>query len=74
MSTRDLAKLIEELPADARSQVERLAEELRTSRRSERPEEKNSNGALEYYMSHPIRIEGFPPFDRDEIYRDRLGE
>lgn len=36
--------------------------------------ERKSNGALEYYMTHPIRIEGFPPFDRDEIYRERLGE
>ncbi len=36
--------------------------------------ERKSNGALEYYMAHPIRIEGFPPFDRDEIYRERVGE
>ena len=35
--------------------------------------EGSSNGALDYFMAHPIRIEGFPPFNRDEIYRDRLG-
>jgi hypothetical protein len=31
-----------------------------------------SNGALDYYMSHPVKIEGFPPFDRDAIYREQL--
>jgi hypothetical protein len=41
---------------------------------NERPSSSPSNGALDYYMSHPIKIEGFPPFDRDAIYRDRLGE
>jgi hypothetical protein len=35
--------------------------------------ERKSNGALDYYMSHPIKIEGFPPFDRDEIYSERIG-
>lgn len=32
-----------------------------------------SNGALDYFMFHPIKIEGFPPFDREAIYSDRLG-
>jgi hypothetical protein len=33
----------------------------------------SSNGALDYFMSHPVKIEGFPPFDRDSIYSERMG-
>jgi hypothetical protein len=40
---------------------------------NEQPSETASNGALDYFMSHPIKIEGFPPFDREAIYNDRLG-
>lgn len=32
-----------------------------------------SNGALDYYMTHPVKFEGFPPFDREDIYRGRAG-
>jgi hypothetical protein len=35
--------------------------------------ERKSNGALDYYMTHPVKFDGFPPFDRDEIYNERLG-
>ncbi len=34
MSARELAELFEELPAEARSQIERLAEKLRAARRA----------------------------------------
>jgi Protein of unknown function (DUF2281) len=36
MSARELAELFEELPSEARSQLERLAEKLRMARRSEK--------------------------------------
>ena len=36
MSTRELAQLFEELPYEARSQLERLAEKLRTARRAQK--------------------------------------
>ncbi len=37
MSARELAELFEELPAEARSQLERLAEKLRAARRTQKP-------------------------------------
>jgi hypothetical protein len=70
------------LPADELDQsfIERIKAMFRKKQiaiviyeENELPLELASSGTLDYYMSHPIKIEDFPPFDRDAIYSDRLG-
>ncbi|HWF44881.1 MAG TPA: hypothetical protein VG537_09585 [Candidatus Kapabacteria bacterium] len=70
------------LPADELDQsfIERVKAMFRRKQiaiiiyeEKELPSNSASNGALDYFMSHPIKIEGFPPFNREAIYSDRLG-
>jgi hypothetical protein len=32
---------------------------------------RKGNGALKYYMEHPIEMPGILPFDRDSLYSDK---
>ncbi len=54
------------IPAHAKVSVALKIEE-RT--KQQRP----SNDALEYYMHHPIKMTGIPPFRREDVYRERTG-
>ena len=53
-----------EIPAHARVSVALRIQEAT-------PPGKSSNDALDYYMKHPIKMYGIPPFNREDLYRER---
>jgi hypothetical protein len=67
------SSVAKEIPAHAKVSVALRIADDRSFAEEKTKQQRPSNDALEYYMHHPIKMTGIPPFHREDVYRERTG-